>query len=224
MKCLLCNAPLNYRLTIKDICWPGKIQRPSICPCCATRFRPIQGPCCPACSRPQSDAKLCLECQKWQHKYGWHLYHRALFCYDAAMKDYMQRYKFMGDYRLRAVFHDDLCQAVQQVGTGLVVPIPVTQTTMHTRGFNQVKGLLEGRTIAEVLVHQHKDKLAQSHKTRRDRLKTPQPFLLKDAAQILNKRVILVDDIYTTGRTLYHAAILLKKAGASEVLSISLAR
>lgn len=95
---------------------------------------------------------------------------------------------------------------------------------MHTRGFNQVKGLLGGCTITEVLVHQHKDKLAQSHKSRTERLATPQPFLLKNAARVLNERVILVDDIYTTGRTLYHAAVLLKEAGASEVLSISLAR
>ena len=42
--------------------------------------------------------------------------------------------------------------------------------------------------------------------------------------EVINKRILLVDDVYTTGRTLYHAAVLFKQAGCKEIGSVSLAR
>ncbi|MGH2325015.1 ComF family protein [Leuconostoc lactis] len=41
---------------------------------------------------------------------------------------------------------------------------------------------------------------------------------------MVDQRVLLVDDVYTTGNTLYHAATLLYQLGAKEVKSLSLAR
>lgn len=225
MNCLLCNAQLPFHLDLRDLLRLQPLERRPLCKQCAATFAPIdQQTACPGCGRPQDDPHLCRECVRWQQRYGWHLHHRALYRYNDAMKGFMQRYKFAGDYHLRAVFQTEFQQRVRQASADLVVPIPVTVTTMQTRGFNQVLGLLGSMGVAAILEHRAADKEAQSHKTRRQRLQTPQPFKLTDSALVRGKRVLLVDDIYTTGRTLYHAATLLKTAQCRELLSISLAR
>lgn len=225
MNCLLCNARIAVRLTLRDLVTLQPLEQATLCDRCRAVFTPIDPEhACPGCGRPQKDPHLCCECQKWQQQYGWHLRHQALYTYNDAMKEYMHRYKFAGDWRLRHVFCDEFQQRIRQIKADLVVPIPVTATTMATRGFNQVQGLLGDLAVVPVLQHRAADKVAQSQKTRRQRLQTSQPFLLRDPAAVCGRRVLLADDIYTTGRTLYHAAVLLKKARCREVVSVSLAR
>lgn len=224
MHCLLCERELRYRLTLKDILGLVKICSPKICPLCKQRFTMISGPHCPACNRMQDDDKLCADCLLWKKKYGWVLNHRALYTYDEAMKDFMHRYKFAGDYRLRRVFQAPLQAVIKKAGPGLLVPIPITAMTMRTRGFNQVEGLVDCQMATGILIQRAEDKIAQSRKSRRERLLTPQPFCLAAPQKVRKRDVILIDDIYTTGRTLYHAAAILKDAGCGEVKSISLAR
>ncbi len=55
------------------------------------------------------------------------------------------------------------------------------------------------------------------------RLESPNPFRLKKGLKVPTK-VILIDDIYTTGTTLYHASQILKEAGVHEIRSFSLCR
>lgn len=225
MNCQLCNARLVVRLTLRDLIMLRPLERPTLCDRCRDRFTRIDlAHACPGCSRPQEHARLCPECEAWQGQYGWHLNHQALYTYNDAMREYMHRYKFGGDYRLRTVFQTELQRRVHQLDADLVIPIPVTQTTMATRGFNQVLGMLGDLSVTPILCHRAVDKVAQSHKTRRQRLQTPQPFALTDPAVVRGKRILLVDDIYTTGRTLYHAATLLKAAQCRELVSLSLAR
>ena len=167
---------------------------------------------------------LCADCQTWEKLYGWHLHHRGLYRYNEAMKEYMQRYKFNGDYRLCVVFQRELSKVVNEQKADLIVPIPVTSTTMQTRGFNQVIGLLREVPYQSILRTRASSKVAQSSKTKEERLTTKQPFILKSPEEVINKRILLVDDVYTTGRTLYHAANLFKQAGCNKIGSVSLAR
>lgn len=140
------------------------------------------------------------------------------------MKDYMHRYKFNGDYRLRWVFAAEVRAAVQAASADLIVPVPVTAQTLSSRGFNQVEGLLEGVRLCHCLRAKYQEKAAQSTKNRHQRLLSKQPFVLQKPALVTGRRILLVDDVYTTGRTLYHAASLLYDGGAATVASLSLAR
>ena len=142
------------------------------------------------------------------------------------MHDYFQRYKFQGDYRLRAVFAPIMQQRLTTLAADCVVTIPVTPATMQQRGFNQVTGWLGSgendrpglQTTAQVKAQ------PQSQKTRAQRLLIPQPFSLAPTLPVTNQRVVLVDDIYTTGRTIRHAADLLLESGAKSVIGLTLAR
>ncbi|WP_229564731.1 hypothetical protein [Pediococcus pentosaceus] len=66
------------------------------------------------------------------------------------MRNFFQHYKFQdkfqGDYLLRKVFQDQFVNFIQKIlkENELIVPIPVDESTMTSRGFNQVTGLMEG--------------------------------------------------------------------------------
>jgi len=66
---------------------------------------------------------------------------------------------------------------------------------------------------------------SQTHLTRKERLKNVKNVYKVKNPQILkNKRVLLIDDVFTTGATLNECARVLKKAGVRRVEGITLAR
>ncbi|WP_235810646.1 ComF family protein [Lactiplantibacillus fabifermentans] len=201
--------------------WP----HPVVCPTCWQTFERITpATACISCGRQLTRRQMCSDCQRWPSQPRF--YNQALFCYNAAMHDYFQRYKFQGDYRLRAVFAAAMQQRLATLAADCVVAIPVTPATMQYRGFNQVTGWLGTglndpvglQTIAQTKAR------PQSQKTRAERLTTSQPFSLSSTFTVTNQRVVIVDDIYTTGRTIRHAADLLLESGAKSVIGLTLAR
>lgn len=102
--------------------------------------------------------------------------------------------------------------------------IPVDEETMATRGFNQVEGWLEGLNYHCALqMKQRQGRIKQARKTRQERLRSKQPFLYR-GPRVENRNILLVDDIYTTGRTLYYARQIALLQGAKHVRSITLCR
>lgn len=203
------------------------MRRPVVCDRCWQRFEPIKRPhACPGCGRAQDQPTPCLDCTRWPVLAGFH--NEALFRYNEAMHAYFHQYKFSGDYQLRQVFATVFQQAIRQRiarTATLVVIIPVTPATMQTRGFNQVSGWMPTIETVAVLTTQAATKLVpQSKKDRHARLQTPQPFRLDTPANITGQSILLVDDIYTTGRTIRHAASLLLENGAKSVTGLTLAR
>lgn len=221
MKCLLCKGPLYWQASLKQILSFGPLRPPVICQHCQSTFHRYQPPFCPGCGR-SNHGGLCQECQLWQSQYGWVVHNHCLFHYDDAMKDFMHQYKFVGDYRLRVVFYDIMQAWIKQQQFDYLIAIPVTKETMMTRGFNQTAGLIGDFDDHLLLTKAESKSVPQSAKSRAERLKTPQPFALPDTAQFRQRRILLVDDIYTTGRTLYHAASLFKSAGTLAIHSLTL--
>lgn len=228
-KCLLCQRNLNYSISLAWIFSTEPLKEKFICTDCQSRFQRIHGLTCVGCGR-LNDSQYCSDCLRWQRMGKRLLHNKALYCYrNSAMKDYFEHYKFAGDYYLRKVFQTEFQQFIQQEypqRKWKYCIIPVDQQTMvNERGFNQVKGLTENLKDEQWLAMddmRHRGK--QSHKNRKERMRTQQPFILNSFAMVKNQSVVLIDDIYTTGRTLYHAQDLLLKAGAAKVRSVTLAR
>lgn len=174
--------------------------------------------------------RLCRDCRIWEKQQRRLINNQALLRYNDAMKSYLQRFKFWGDIRLAAVFARELEQLIlrrrrqqKQPAEWLIVPIPVSKTTANTRGFNQVTALLAQTRLrfCDALVRQ--DDFKQVAKTRSARIKQPPRFIC-DEATVAQKAIILVDDVYTTGATLYQAKQTLIKAKARKVISVTLCR
>ncbi|MER2108698.1 MAG: ComF family protein [Solibacillus sp.] len=146
---------------------------------------------------------------------------RSLFMYNAAMKDYIHRYKFLGDVALAKVFSRLLSEIFKQQ-QALIVPIPMHPANLKKRTFAPVDELLTAAEIPFTHVLAKTTMETQVGKTRAQRLAVSQLFDVVDRKLIENNEIILFDDLYTTGTTIDHAKRALYEAGAREVQVVTL--
>ena len=220
--CLLCGRAVAATIDLWTLLNFQPLKVPTLCAACQATFVSIsKAKSCPKCGRLQTDSSICFDCVRWASET---FSNRALYDYNAAMKTFFSEYKFRGDYRLRLAFSAELQQTIRKLKVDLIIPIPVTQQTLAFRGFNQVCGMLEGVKLTDALVYLKQEKtVKQSEKARAERMQTAQPFALTDASIVVDRRVLIVDDVYTTGRTIRHAADLILAAGAKSVQGLTLA-
>ncbi|MGG5255328.1 ComF family protein [Neobacillus sp. SM06] len=227
--CLIC-----HQLIYTPVSWVtifSKEQEEFVCRDCKRKFENISGEICSICGRPLMDnfssGNLCLDCIRWEEDQQWcGLLNRnvSLFLYNDFLKEVIARFKFRGDYVLAKVFHEEIHSHLARMSFDYLVPIPLSAERLYERGFNQAEALIkEAGYKPELLLSRiHSEK--QSKKSRHERIHLPQVFQISDDRELTGKRLILVDDIYTTGSTLRHAAKLLNQAGAASIQSLTIAR
>lgn len=218
--CILCQEPNQERQLFSEILCIKK-KKSTLCLDCQQQFHFISGSTCQFCCK-KTEKKACSDCDYWA-KQGKAPDHLALFEYKHKIIDYFSLYKFHGDYALRKVFAKEVKLALSAYKDFTIVPIPISEERLEERGFNQVTGILDAAGIAyqEILGKHHSQK--QSEKNREERLKSDQHFYIKGDNKVPEK-IILVDDIYTTGATIQLATGLLMKNGAKTIKSFSIAR
>ncbi|MGM0215158.1 ComF family protein [Enterococcus sp. AZ109] len=222
MKCSICHSEIIETLSLIE--W--FITPTVLCFRCQKKFHRLnKAKTCPGCGR-ENTGELCQDCQQWQESQGYTLKNTALFSYNEGFQEWIEAYKFKGDYRLRSVIARELKKEIRKYPDYLISPIPLSNERFAQRGFNQVIGCLEvtGKSY-NCLLQRKIDGQPQSMKSRVERLKMPQPYKLKvDDSKIRGRKVLLIDDVYTTGRTLFHAAEILYEKGAETVKSLTFAR
>jgi len=230
VRCLYCGEGINL-----SIGWGNLLLREEeilLCDHCTKQLVPIEGECCVRCSRPFEGlakefrkGEFCYDCVRWEGDKEWKgILERnvSLYEYNEFLKGVISRYKFRGDY----VLSKFLCKGLKKVlkEYDLFVPIPLSNERLYERGFNQAEALIlqAGLKPTFVLKRTHTEK--QSKKSREDRIRLSNVFKIASEEEIVCKKVLLVDDIYTTGSTVLHAAKLLKRQGALSVSSFTVAR
>ncbi|MFS0644667.1 ComF family protein [Siminovitchia sp. 179-K 8D1 HS] len=231
-QCLYCDHFIQAEMTWTKLFFSSREKR--LCGNCSGKLEHIHGDVCTACSRPLAllDPKyihgtVCHDCFRWEEDPEWCGVlgsNVSVYQYNDFLKELLARFKYRGDYALAKVFAEDVRTALSKLVFDLLVPIPLSPERLLERGFNQAKALAEeaGFQSAEVLQRIHGEK--QSKKSRNERIHLPQVFAVKRGADVSGKKIVLMDDIYTTGSTLRHAGRVLKKAGAKSVKAFTLAR
>lgn len=225
MKCSYCQEEIIRNLSFKEILFPFLLKNER-CVYCQNLFERIVSPNCPTCSKPGWTLS-CEECQQWKEQYPHYDFcHQALFSYNEAFKEWIYQYKFLGDFRLKTTFTVELQEYFSHKKDWIICSIPLSKERFSQRGFNQVEAFLQAANITtSPLLKKATDSLPQSNKNRQERLASPQVFGPTDQTyKIRNKKVILVDDVYTTGRTLFHAAEILQMYQPEKIQTFSLAR
>lgn len=228
MYCLWCHTPFIERTNWQYLF--GLSTTTQLCQQCSTRLVKITGDICDKCGRPfrnlepkHREGNLCIDCVRWGE--GALAKNRSLYVYNEFLQEVIAKWKFRGDAELTKLFTTELQQLAKSFGQiDAIVPIPLSAERLYERGFNQSK------LLAEQIEFSLLDALAkpihlpkQSKKSRKERIQQENQFQITKA-EITNKTILLVDDIYTTGATLYAAAEILKKHGANAVYSITVAR
>lgn len=229
--CLICNGILNPVVSWTSVFLETEEQL--ICHDCQDRLKPLDGERCRICSRilerNYRDGDLCYDCVRWEKDSDWNgvlTQNISLYEYNEFIKEVIAKFKYRGDYILACVFKHALQAHLKSRFFDYLTPIPLSQERLYERGFNQAEALIleAGFKSTTLLTRIHTEK--QSKKSRTDRIHLPQVFQLDSNGSIPleGKNVLLVDDIYTTGSTLRHAAKILLEHGAKKVDSFTLAR
>lgn len=157
---------------------------------------------------------------------------RSVYEYENPVNVLVQRLKYGGEKYLAEDFAKEM-QALYFKSIGYadcIVFVPMTGKRKKERGYNQseelakaLSKLIELPIVGDVLV-KTKDTDSQVGLERKERLRNVKGSIsVRNRALIKNKRVMIIDDVMTTGATLEVIAEKLKDAGASEVVAITVA-
>lgn len=233
--CLFCQV--SYTDTWSWASLLGLSSAPLLCQPCERKLTLIQGDICRICGRSFSlfpeeyrQGDCCYDCIRWEEDEEWKgilQQNRSLYVYNDFLKEVISKIKYRGDAELmKAFFQRARSQFSVITRKAILVPIPLSNERQYERGFNQAGlfALSMNRNVNLVLNRKtHEEK--QSKKTRNERMeKKNNPFVVEEPSKVDGKRIVLVDDVYTTGTTLRYAAKVLLESGAIHVSSITLAR
>lgn len=159
----------------------------------------------------------------------------SAFVYEGVVRDLIRRMKYQDDPLVAVDLASLMVPALNVLGQyvnlkqAVLVPVPLSRWRFVTRGFNQAEVLAEElskltgvKMNANALLRKHTS--AQHNLTREERFANLfGAFALARRAKF-SETVILVDDIYTSGATLFEVANLLRAAGVKEVAAVTVAR
>jgi ComF family protein len=206
-----------------------------ICAECLKNITFLVSPLCTSCGTPFSteDGRdhVCGPCLKHPPRHM----SRSATLYAGPVQELIHRFKYGHKVHLSEplglLLAGALAQFRAEAAPGLVVPVPLHRKRLRQRGFNQ------SQLIAAVLAKKWRLPLEVGN-LRRVRWTEPQTsmdaherrenvigaFAVKKGRKVEGQRVLLVDDVFTTGSTLRACAEALTEAGAAEVIAVTVAR
>lgn len=214
--CLLCEQEFVPPIYFAQI-FSFKESRPTkICLHCLQKFQKLTGNYCSFCHKEMDQGLVCLDCKKWQQMYPNNVLHNhALYHYNLAFHDLMVAYKRRGDYVLREVLQELCYEYLIKTDYDYYVPIPTSPEHQDRRQFDTISAVYGDILPLTPLLKKKTGSHAQGEKNKQERLKTPQSFFIDSAVEldesIKTGKILILDDIYTTGRTLYHARDCLQR-------------
>lgn len=199
-----------------------------LCPECESRIVKIKAQTCPDCGAINTRGKYCNRCRKEKSLIGIVSYG---YFKDELLKELIHIYKYEKVAGLADLLTKLLSQTIKNEGIrfNIVFYVPLTRKREAWRGFNQSE-LMAARVAKEFEVDlgrlkKIKETKTQVGLTKKERTKNIKGvFKLVEPKNLAGKRVLLLDDVATTGATLNECARVLKKAGARAVYGAVLAK
>jgi ComF family protein len=223
-RCLTCDFILDHHENLP------------VCPSCFSKIKFITSPICICCGIPFTGADesdhLCGDCIISKPAFS---IARAVGHYEATLLDTIHNFKYRGKIAIGKILGQLMAEyeypAFNISDFTLIMPVPLHSKRLRERGFNQSVILakeIAGRhhipldflTLKRYIYTEPQVNLGKKERESNVR----GAFDVKGQEKTLNRKIILVDDVYTTGSTVEECARILMKKGATSVAVLTLAR
>ncbi len=219
--CPLCDAPVSLHGELCAECW--------------TSFDWIDSPKCMRCGYPFADDSqlsevvLCHVCAAGKCELEWI---RSACVYDTVSRGAMLPFKHGGKIKYARFMARAMIWALRDINVDadIVMPVPLARRRLFKRGYNQAT--LLARPIARAMgVRMDLDSVRRKyrddmgHKNARERTENIRGvFSVVDTNKIRGRKILLVDDVMTSGATFSELRRVLIRAGAKAVYGVTFCR
>ena len=225
VECLSCARSLRTEAT------------PCFCEACWGQITPISGPRCACCDQPfaskaanmWSSTHRCQPCLIRPPAYNraW-----TLYPYIPPLQDAICALKYRNMFSLARSLAELMIRALpEQLEADLIVAVPLHPSRLRAREFNQsllmadrvgrhLRRPVSTTDLVRTIATEPQTSLTRSERLRNLR----RVFMVRHADRIADRRVLLIDDVFTTGTTINECAKVLRSAGAASVSALTLAR
>ena len=225
IQCVVCGSPLTDDLV------------PHFCTNCWSTLRPMPTARCSRYDRPfassvataYSPQQRCYPCVEHPPSYtrAW-----TLYPYTPPLRDAIRLLKYQGKVSLVTPLANLMLTALPRLDAiDLIIPVPLHHERLCQREFNQALLLADqiGRhlniSISYTNLVRTTSTPPQTSLSRKSRLKNLRhAFAIRHPVQLKNKRILLLDDVFTTGTTVNECAKTLRRSGSADVFVLTLAR
>ena len=199
------------------------------CESCQNETHIISPPICNRCGHPEDVQGICINCASTPPIFTGL---RSWAEYEGSLRNAIIRLKYYRDISLGEVLSRYLAECIINIGwkVNMVVPVPLGVARLTERGYNQAALLAMPLALSTEIQYKPNvlkriiETRTQVGLTFEQRKVNVEGAFIADAHQVANKRILLVDDVATSGATLDACASALLIAGATDVYGLTLAR
>lgn len=197
-----------------------------LCPACRKTYPPIKEPVCMKCGKRLETEleEYCFDCEKKEFTF-----HRncSIYPYEERIRDAMHNLKYKNAKRNGEFFGIEMARQLGEWILSLevetLIPIPLHKKRQRLRGYNQSEVIARALSrqlgipvVGDVLIRQEDTKPQKELSQKERKINVKNAFKISKN-DIQYGKVLLIDDIYTTGATLEAAAQVLRKSGVDDV-------
>lgn len=220
---------------LQRIFWPEicpfcrQVNRDGICSECRKKLEEleIREPKCMRCGKPvrRAEQEYCHDCARTHHIYDRGM---ALWLHKEPVRSSVYQFKYHNQRAFARYYAEEMFrhygEQIRRWDPQAIIPIPLHPGRQRKRGYNQAEllalelgQLLHLTTAPELLVRIKNTNPQKKQDKQRRKQNLHHAFALNYRLSKQVKRVLIVDDIYTTGNTINEAAKILKQAGVQKV-------
>jgi len=200
------------------------------CNQCRQEVAFISPPLCPLCGYPSTQVRLCPRCRESPLAIDGI---RSVAFFEGPLRPAVHAFKYRG-LRCLAAPLAELMIAQWHKGplpADVIVPVPLHRRRLRERGYNQA-ALLARPLGAAIDLPVREDWLVRTRATSPQveldvaerKANVADAFLCQNGDAVAGRRVLLIDDVFTTGATLESCSLALRQAGAQSVWAFTLGR
>lgn len=213
------------------VCSDVMTDQSGICTTCRGKLKYIHNPRCLKCGKQMSDGEreYCYDCMTHHHSYTQGI---AVWGYTDGIKQSIYRFKYQNCRCFADIYAQEIesqyAEHIKRWGAQAILPVPLHAKRLADRGFNQAKlvanalGKRLGIPSDDTVLIRDRSTVPQKELDDKQRFKNLENAFIITENVVKYKKVIILDDIYTTGATMDACAKALHEGGVHEVYSVVL--